>query len=132
MRPKESEMIAIIENAWEQIHNHGTLKNNHISKVRAKTALKSFAYSYLDLDIKQFISDSKSIKMLRKLKDKCLILKPDKGQGIVLIIEMITIIHRKIYLMTQVNFSYLIMIQPYKTFQNHKNHTNLHRHIAIY
>ena len=78
-------MIAIVENVWEQIKNQGILKNDHISKVRAKTALKSIAYNYLDLDVKQFISDSKSIKTLRKLKNKCLILKPDKGQGIVLI-----------------------------------------------
>ena len=85
MRPKEPEMIAIVENVWEQIQNHGILKNDHISKVRAKTALKSFTYNYLDFDVKQFISDSKSIKTLRKLKDKCLILKPDNGQSIVLI-----------------------------------------------
>ena len=83
MRPKEPEMIAIAENVWEQIQNHGISKNGHISKVRAKEALKSFAYNYLNL-VKQFISGSKSIKTLRKLKDKCLILKPDKGQGIVL------------------------------------------------
>ena len=83
MRPKEPEMIAIIENVWEQIQNHGILKNDHISKVRAKTALKSFGYNYINLEVTQFISDKKSIKTLRKLKDKCLILKPDKGQGIV-------------------------------------------------
>ena len=51
----------------------------------AVKGLKSFVYSYLDLDVKQFISDSKSIKTLRKPKDKCLIPKPDKGQGIVLV-----------------------------------------------
>ena len=32
-----------------------------------------------------FISDNKSIKTLRKLKDRCLVLKPDKGQGIALV-----------------------------------------------
>ena len=32
-----------------------------------------------------FISNNKSIKTLRKLKDRCLILKPDKGQGIALV-----------------------------------------------
>ena len=85
MRPKEPEMIAIVENIREQIQNHGILKNNHTSKVRVKTTLKSFGYNYLDLDVTQFTSGNKSIKTLRKLKDKCLILKPDKGQGIVLI-----------------------------------------------
>ena len=50
----------------------------------SKAALNCFAYNYLALDVTQFISDSKSIKTLRKLKDKCLTLKPDKGQGIIL------------------------------------------------
>ena len=85
MRPKELEMIAIVENVREQIQNQGILKTDQISKVKAKTVLKSFAYNYLNLDVKQFISDSKIIKTLRKLKYKCLILKPDKSQGIVLI-----------------------------------------------
>ena len=68
-------MKPIVENVWEQIQNQGILKNHHISKVRAKAVLKSFTDNYLDLDIKQFISGSKSMKTLRKLK----------GQGIVLV-----------------------------------------------
>lgn len=35
------------------------LKNDHISKARDKTSLKSFAYNYLDLGVRQFISDNK-------------------------------------------------------------------------
>ena len=62
-------MIAIVENVWEQMQNHGILKNGHISHVRAKTALKSFAYKYLDFGIKQLMSDSKSNKTLPKLMD---------------------------------------------------------------
>ena len=85
LRPKEPEMIAIAENAWKQIEKHNTLKDNDISKVRAQTALKSFTYNCLNLDIKQYISDNKMVKVLRNIKEKCLILKPDKGQGIVLI-----------------------------------------------
>ena len=85
LRPKEPEMIAIAENAWKQIEKHNTLKDNDISKVRAQTTLKSFTYNCLNLDIKQYISDNKMVKVLRNIKEKCLILKPDKGQGIVLI-----------------------------------------------
>ena len=32
-------MIAIAENVWKQMQNHGILKGDHISKVRAQTAL---------------------------------------------------------------------------------------------
>ena len=35
-------MIAIAENVKEQIEKHNIVKDNHISKVRAQTALKSF------------------------------------------------------------------------------------------
>ena len=85
LRPKEPEMIAIAENVWKQIEKHNILKDNHISKVRAQTALQSFSYNCLDLDIKQYISINKMIKVLQNIKEKCLILKPDKGQEIVLI-----------------------------------------------
>ena len=78
-------MIAIVENVWEQIEKHNILKDDHISKIRAQTALKSFTYNCLDLDIKQYFSDNKMIKVLRNIKQKCLNLKPDIGQGIVLI-----------------------------------------------
>ena len=78
-------MIAIAENVKEQIEKHNIVKDNHISKVRAQTALKSFTYNWLDLDIKQHISDNKMVKVLRNIKENCLILKPDKTQGVVLI-----------------------------------------------
>ena len=40
------------------------LKDDHISKVTAQTALKLFAYNCLDLDIKQYFSDNKMIVVL--------------------------------------------------------------------
>ena len=84
LRTKEPEMIAIVENVWEQIQKHNILKDDHISKVRAETALRLFTCNYLDLDIKQHFLDNKMIKVLQNIKQKCLILKHDKGQGIVL------------------------------------------------
>ena len=82
LRPKEPKMIAIAENIYEQIEKHNVLKDNHISKAGAQTALKSFTYNCLDLDIKQYISDFKMVKVLRNIKEKCLILKPDKVKGL--------------------------------------------------
>ena len=51
----------------------------------AQTALKGFTYNYLDLDVKQLFNGRKKIKALQDLRDICMILKPDNGQGIVLI-----------------------------------------------
>ena len=49
--PKETEMVVIIEDFYDQIVRRDLLKKNNISKHRAQTALKSFSYSYLDLDL---------------------------------------------------------------------------------
>ena len=85
VRPKESEMIAIVEDVWNQIIQRNALKDKHFAKHRVQTALKSFTYSYLDLDSKQFLNDQKHFNTIRQLRNKCMILKPDKGQGVVLI-----------------------------------------------
>ena len=68
LRPKEPEMIAIVENVLEQIEKYNILKDDHIGKVRVQTALKSFTYNKLDLNIKQYFSDKKMNKALRNIK----------------------------------------------------------------
>ena len=84
-RPRESEMIVIAEDIWDQIQRLDVCKDNFMSKHRAKNALRAFTYNYLDLDDKQFISDSKRLKVLKSLKKDYVLLKPDKGQGIVVL-----------------------------------------------
>ena len=65
LHPKK---IPIVENVWEQIAKHNILKDNHISKVMAQTALKSTTYNSPHPEIKPYISDNKMIKVLRNLK----------------------------------------------------------------
>ena len=48
LRPKETEMIAVMEDVWNQISRQDSLKDNHISKSRVQTALRVFTYNYLD------------------------------------------------------------------------------------
>ena len=50
-----------------------------------KLVRKPTSCNYLDLDDKQFISDSKRLKVLKSLKKDYVLLKPDKGQGIVVL-----------------------------------------------
>ena len=64
---------------------HGLLVRPKEAEMIVQTALKSFMYSYLDLDSRQFLNDQKHINTIRQLRNKCMILKPDKGQGVVLI-----------------------------------------------
>ena len=86
IRPKENEMIAVMEDIYDQTVRQDLLKKDKISKHRVqKTALKSFTYFYLDLNFKNFRVDQRRIKVLRSLKERCMVLKPDKGQGIVVV-----------------------------------------------
>ena len=56
-----------------------------MKKERVKTALSAFTYSYVDIFDTQFLHDKIKRKVLKQLKQYCVILKPDKGNGIVLI-----------------------------------------------
>ena len=56
-----------------------------MKKERVKTALLAFTYSYVDIFDLQFLHDKNKTKVLKQLRQDCVILKPDKGNGIVLI-----------------------------------------------
>ena len=56
-----------------------------IKQERLKTTLKAFTFSYLDIDDKRYFHDSKLLSVSCKLREKFVILKPDKGLGIVLL-----------------------------------------------
>ena len=78
-------MIVIMEDIYEQILRHNAIIDSYISQERFKTTVSAFTFDYLDIDDKRYIHDSKSLKVLRELREKFVILKPDKGQGIVLV-----------------------------------------------
>ena len=83
-RPCDPEVMVIAENIWDQIENNGVCENL-MKKERVKTALRAFTYSYVDIFDTQFLHDKNKTKVLKQLRQDCVILKPDKGNGIVLI-----------------------------------------------
>ena len=83
-RPTEPEMMVIAENIWDQIENN-SLCENLMKKERVKTALRAFTYSDVDIFDTQFLHDKNKMKVLKQLRQGCVILKPDKGNSIVLI-----------------------------------------------
>ena len=83
-RPSEPEMMVIAENIWDQIENN-SLCENLMKKERVKTALRAFTYSDVDIFDTQFLHDKNKMKVLKQLRQGCVILKPDKGNSIVLI-----------------------------------------------
>ena len=56
-----------------------------MKKERVKTELFAFTYSYVVIFDTQFLHDKNKTKALKQLRQDCVILKPDKGNGIVLI-----------------------------------------------
>ena len=63
IRPKESEMIVIMEDIYEQIQQHNAITDSYISQERLKTTLKAFTFNYLNVDDKRYIHDSESLKV---------------------------------------------------------------------
>ena len=63
IRPKQNEMIAVMEDIYDQIVCQDLLQKDNISKHRVQTSLKSFTYSYLDLDLKNFRVVQRRIKV---------------------------------------------------------------------
>ena len=59
MRPKESEMIVIMEDIYEQILRHNAIKDSYISRV--------FKFNYLDIDNKYYIHNSKIFESFTKI-----------------------------------------------------------------
>ena len=51
---------------------------------RIKHSIRALACNFLDFDDKRLHDDHKRIKILKELNKKCAILKPDKGNDVVL------------------------------------------------
>jgi hypothetical protein len=84
-RPKESDIIASAESIWEQLKRKNLLPDSFIKQQKVKNSIKAMACNFLDFDNRRLTADSKHIKILKDLRQRFVILKPDKGNGIVLL-----------------------------------------------
>ena len=82
---KETDILANAESIWDQINRNNVCKesNNHVE--RAKNSLRAMAFSLIDLENKQIFKDKKKLDIIKNLRKELVILKPDKGNGIVLL-----------------------------------------------
>jgi hypothetical protein len=78
-------MLSVAEDIWDQIARLDQFNDGNFVNDKLKNSLRSLTCNYLDLDLKQFHIDSKRILILKKLNTHFAILKPDKGNGIVLL-----------------------------------------------
>ena len=84
-RPSETQIIATAESIWDQLERHNALPHIFPKRQKIKNSIKACACNLLTFDNKQLNTDHKHIKLLKQLNLKYAILRPDKGNGIVLI-----------------------------------------------
>ena len=84
-RPNESQIIATAESIWEQLQRQNALPDSFIKQLKIKNSIKALACNFLNFDDKRLSVDNKRIKLLKHLHERYAILKPDKGNGVVLI-----------------------------------------------
>ena len=82
---KETDILVNAGSIWHQINRNNVCKesNNHVE--RAKNSLRAMAFSLIDLENKQIFKDKKKLDIIKNLRKELVILKPDKGNGIVLL-----------------------------------------------
>ena len=83
-RPNSLQKIAVSEDTYDQLEQKQIWKGFFTTE-RVKNALRSFTYNCLDLDLKQYFTDHKRMRILSALSKDFAILKPDKGNGIVIL-----------------------------------------------
>ena len=84
-RPNSLEMMAVSGDIYDQLERKQIWKEGFFTKERVKNALRSFTYNCLDLDLKQYFTDRRRIRILSALSKDFAILKPDKGNGIAIL-----------------------------------------------
>ena len=76
--------MSVAEDIWDQVLCLDVFKEGRYVQDKAKNFLCSFTYNYIDFDLKEFNLDGKRITLLINLNTNFAILKPDKGNSIVL------------------------------------------------
>ena len=88
-QPKDPDLIASAESTWEQINAHGWLKNSFTTVERAKNSIRAFVFNVLDFDNPRIRNDNKKVRCIQELLKDKVILKPDKGEGLWLLVVAI-------------------------------------------
>ena len=82
--PNSLTVLAYLENVWDQIRKSCIYYNNEYAKTKIKNALRSYAFNLIDIDDKNIFKDANKIKIIKHLRKNHVIMKPDKGNSIIL------------------------------------------------
>ena len=83
--PKSSTVFAYSDDLWDQIRKSDIYYNSAYAKMKIKNAIRSYAFNLIDIDDKNIFKDANKIKIIKHLRKTLVIMKPDKGNCIVLL-----------------------------------------------
>ena len=70
---------------WKQAGKSKICSNKLYSKSKIKNALRELAFNLINFEDARILIDSKKIKIIQQLRQNVATLKPDKGNGVVLL-----------------------------------------------
>ena len=77
--------MACAEDILEQIDKSNICRNELYSKSEIKNALRRLAFNLINFEDARIFKDPKKIKIIQQLRQNVVILKPDKGNSVVLL-----------------------------------------------
>ena len=76
--------MSVAEDIWNQITRLKVMKEGQYIPDKIKNSLGAFTFNYIELDLQEFKLSRNKIKILNDITTNFSMLKPDKGNGIVL------------------------------------------------
>ena len=83
--PNENDLIASAESLWEQLERSDLLSRNFYKIQRAKNCLRGLVFNFLNFNDRRIRTDAKRIEIIKNLCIDNVLLRPDKGSGVVLL-----------------------------------------------
>ena len=80
-----NDVLPCMESVWDQLTRNKLLKDNYYNINRAKNCLRALAFNIIDLEDKRIFKDKKKLEIIKNLCQNTVVLKPDKGNGVVVI-----------------------------------------------
>ena len=80
-----NDVLSSMESVWDQLTRNNLLKENYYFINRAKNCLRALAFNLIDLDNQIVFKDKRKLQVIKQLRKDTVILKPDKGNGVVVI-----------------------------------------------
>ena len=80
-----NDILPSMESIWDQLIRNSLFRENCHSINCAKNSMRALASNLIDLDNQRVFKDKKKLQFIKEVRKDTVILKPDKGNGVVVI-----------------------------------------------